>query len=222
MNRIATRVSIRAFAVFVLVMGVVAGVYLSVGDPSGRPLAGQREAASVGLGGPGAAEEVSQRKQAANDAYRRQLLQDASRSAARAAAQKAAEAGESAAQRAKAANAAANPSGGGTIPIPASCKEFTGNPAVACAILPQFGFGIEQMSCLVPLWNKESGWNPHAGNASGAYGIPQALPGDKMAQYGDDWADNPVTQIKWGLSYIKGRYNDPCGAWDTWQANGWY
>jgi hypothetical protein len=62
----------------------------------------------------------------------------------------------------------------------------------------------------------------NASNPSGAYGIPQALPGDKMAVYGDDWQTNPTTQIKWGLNYIAGRYSTPCGAWSFWQSNGWY
>lgn len=85
------------------------------------------------------------------------------------------------------------------------------------------GFSIDQMSCLDSLWARESGWNELAENpSSGAYGIPQALPGDKMASYGSDWATNPATQIRWGLDYIAGRYGNPCGAWSHSQANGWY
>ena len=61
-----------------------------------------------------------------------------------------------------------------------------------------------------------------AQNPSGAYGIPQALPGDKMAAYGSDWQTNAATQIKWGLAYIAGRYGTPCDAWSFWQSNGWY
>lgn len=86
----------------------------------------------------------------------------------------------------------------------------------------QRGWGDDQFSCLYQLWSHESGWRVDASNASGAYGIPQALPGDKMAAYGDDWQTNPSTQIKWGLNYIAGRYSTPCGAWSFWQANGWY
>jgi hypothetical protein len=75
----------------------------------------------------------------------------------------------------------------------------------------------------VALWNKESHWNVYAHNVrSGAYGIPQALPGDKMATAGADWATNPATQITWGLGYIGGRYGTPCGAWGHSQAKGWY
>jgi len=109
------------------------------------------------------------------------------------------------------------------VPIPTSCNQFSGNQAIACAILPQFGFGIDQMNCLVPMWNKESGWKVTDKNpSSGAYGIPQALPATKMAAYGADYLTNPVPQIKWGLSYIKGRYKTPCGAWSFWQAHSWY
>lgn len=95
--------------------------------------------------------------------------------------------------------------------------------AIAFSMLQGMGWGQDQFDCLVALWNKESGWNVYAHNASsGAYGIPQALPGDKMASAGADWADNPATQISWGLSYISGRYSTPCGAWEHSQSVGWY
>lgn len=82
-----------------------------------------------------------------------------------------------------------------------------------------------QYNCLVNLWNGESGWNYQASNSSsGAYGIPQSLPGSKMAQFGSDWPTNPVTQIKWGLWYIQQSYGSPCNAWSTWQTRSphWY
>lgn len=83
--------------------------------------------------------------------------------------------------------------------------------------------GSTQYSCLLPLWQHESGWNTYATNSrSGAYGIPQALPGYKMATAGADWRTNPVTQVKWGLGYIRARYGSACGAWSYWQAHGWY
>ena len=76
------------------------------------------------------------------------------------------------------------------------------------------GWGDDQFACLLALWNKESGWRVNAANSSsGAYGIPQALPGSKMASAGADWQTNPATQITWGLNYIGARYGDPCGAW---------
>jgi uncharacterized protein YabE (DUF348 family) len=90
-------------------------------------------------------------------------------------------------------------------------------------MLDSYGWGDDEFSCLVSLWNRESGWRVNAANRhSGAYGIPQALPGSKMASAGADWQTNPATQIKWGLGYIKGRYSTPCGAWSTFQSRGWY
>jgi hypothetical protein len=95
--------------------------------------------------------------------------------------------------------------------------------AIARAMLPSFGWSPStQFGCLVNLWNRESGWNTHASNPSGAYGIPQALPGSKMASAGPDWQNNARTQIKWGLGYIKDRYSTPCGAWSHSQSTGWY
>jgi resuscitation-promoting factor RpfB len=89
-------------------------------------------------------------------------------------------------------------------------------------MLASFGFATSQWGCLDDLWNRESGWVYNAENASGAYGIPQALPGSKMASAGADWLTNPTTQIKWGLGYIKSIYATPCGAWDHEEADGWY
>jgi hypothetical protein len=95
--------------------------------------------------------------------------------------------------------------------------------AIAHDMVLARGWGEGEYDCLVSLWKKESSWNIYAFNAgSGAYGIPQALPGSKMASAGADWATNPATQITWGLGYISGRYGTPCGAWGTSQAKGWY
>lgn len=81
----------------------------------------------------------------------------------------------------------------------------------------------EEWNCLYNLWARESGWRVEAYNASsGATGIPQSLPGSRMAAFGDDWETNPVTQINWGLSYISGRYGTPCGAWAHSENVGWY
>ncbi|MEY4417877.1 MAG: hypothetical protein RIQ88_315 [Actinomycetota bacterium] len=75
------------------------------------------------------------------------------------------------------------------------------------------GWGRDQYSCLVMLWQRESNWRWNAYNSSsGAYGIPQSLPGAKMAEMGSDWQTNPETQIRWGINYIKHRYGSPCGA----------
>ncbi|WP_375405553.1 lytic transglycosylase domain-containing protein [uncultured Amnibacterium sp.] len=84
------------------------------------------------------------------------------------------------------------------------------------------GWAPSEFSCLVSLWNRESGWNTHAANPSGAYGIPQALPGSKMASAGGDWQNSYETQITWGLGYISGSYGSPCGAWAHSNASGWY
>lgn len=110
---------------------------------------------------------------------------------------------------------AATPAAG--IPDPGTAQ------AIAYAMLQARGWGDDQYGCLVALWNRESHWNVYAHNvSSGAYGIPQALPGTKMASAGADWATNPKTQITWGLSYITGRYGTPCGAWAAFQNKGWY
>jgi hypothetical protein len=94
---------------------------------------------------------------------------------------------------------------------------------VARAMLPEFGFSSDQFSCLDSLYVSESDWNVHADNpSSSAYGIPQALPGSKMASAGPDWEDNPATQIRWGLGYIQSRYGTPCAAWSYKQSHNWY
>lgn len=86
-----------------------------------------------------------------------------------------------------------------------------------------YGWGDGQFSCLESLWAKESGWNYQAYNASsGATGIPQSLPGDKMASAGADWQTNAATQIAWGLDYIARAYGSPCAAWGHSQATNWY
>lgn len=86
-----------------------------------------------------------------------------------------------------------------------------------------YGWGDDQFSCLDSLWTKESGWNYQAYNASGgATGIPQALPGSKMASAGSDWQTNAATQIKWGLGYISNVYGAPCSAWSHSQSVNWY
>jgi hypothetical protein len=95
--------------------------------------------------------------------------------------------------------------------------------SIAYNMLSSFGWSPgTYFSCLNNIYTRESGWRYNAENASGAYGIPQALPGDKMATAGSDWMTNPATQIKWGLGYIQSRYGDPCSAWSFWEAHGYY
>ncbi|MGH8969944.1 MAG: lytic transglycosylase domain-containing protein, partial [Actinomycetes bacterium] len=104
-------------------------------------------------------------------------------------------------------------------------RSYGGDPRGIAAEMAasKYGWGAGEVDCLDSLWAKESGWDPHAENpSSGAYGIPQALPGSKMSEYGSDWQDNPGTQIEWGLAYIDGRYGSPCSAWSTAQSQGWY
>lgn len=80
-----------------------------------------------------------------------------------------------------------------------------------------------QWACFDNIITRESSWNVHAVNpSSGAYGLPQALPGDKMASVSSDWANNAVTQIKWAINYMDGRYGSPCAAWSFWQTHNWY
>jgi hypothetical protein len=105
-----------------------------------------------------------------------------------------------------------------------STEDNSGTPQqIAAAMLSQFGWSSDQMSCLEPLWEQESGWSVTATNASsGAYGIAQALPASKMASAGSDWQTSAYTQIKWGLGYIQETYGSPCAAWDHEEADGWY
>jgi hypothetical protein len=106
--------------------------------------------------------------------------------------------------------------------VAAGCSGYSGNRLVACNLLPSFGFATSEMTALDPMWDRESGWSISAANPSGAYGIPQALPGSKMATAGSDWRTNPATQVSWGLGYIKSRYGSPSAAWSYWQGHGWY
>ena len=100
----------------------------------------------------------------------------------------------------------------------------SGDPkAIAQAMLSDYGWSSSEFGCLDALWTRESGWNPSAANpTSSAYGIPQALPGSKMATAGADWATNPATQIEWGLGYIQDSYGSPCAAWGHSESSGWY
>lgn len=105
----------------------------------------------------------------------------------------------------------------GAPPDPGSAQSIAWN------MMSQFGWSPQTyFSCLNNIWTRESGWVYTAENPSGAYGIPQALPGSKMASAGSDWMTNPATQIKWGLGYIKAVYGDPCSAWAFWQGHDYY
>ncbi len=161
--------------------------------------------------------EAAARQAALRQAIAHERARKAARSrAAAAAAQSAARAAARAAavrQRVSATPAAA------AQPVTAS-----GSPQqIAQGMLGSYGWPASQFSCLQPLWNAESGWNVSASNvSSGAYGIPQALPGSKMASAGADWQTDAATQIRWGLGYIRSVYGSPCAAWSHEEAYGWY
>ncbi|MFI7541051.1 lytic transglycosylase domain-containing protein [Actinoplanes sp. NPDC049599] len=236
MNRLWSRVGIRVASVGLLVAGVIGGVYL------GQDQEVQAQSAQASLTVQADADEMQLLKErhgqhAAARAYQREAEDEAATKAAAEAKIAAGKARtvekkliEKKAAEKKAEEAKKAESGGGsgatvpyTGPIPDSCNEYSGNRETGCALMLKAGFKIDQFPCLDKLWKKESGWNHRASNASsGAYGIPQSLPGSKMASEGSDWKTNPATQIKWGLGYIKGRYNTPCNAWSHSQNTGWY
>jgi hypothetical protein len=123
--------------------------------------------------------------------------------------------------------AAANPGSGGSsgavIYVTSQPPDPGTAQAIAYSMMASFGFPPSvYFGCLLDLWNHESGWVYDAENPSGAYGIPQALPGSKMASAGPDWQTDPATQIRWGLGYIKAIYGNPCNAWAFDETNGYY
>lgn len=150
------------------------------------------------------------------------------KAAAAPAAPKAAPARDAVAQQPKATAAPAKakpaPTQAAPKPAPTQAAVVTGSPkAYAKSKVLARGWSEADYQCLVKLWTKESNWNYRAQNpSSGAYGIPQALPGGKMATAGSDWKTNPQTQIDWGLGYISQRYGNPCAAWGHSQRVNWY
>ncbi|AEV88587.1 hypothetical protein ACWT_7577 [Actinoplanes sp. SE50] len=232
MNRLWSRLGVRALSVGLLAAGLGGGLYLGHGQDD------QQQSSQATLVAQANAEEIALLKQreadhAAARAYRRTAEDAAAEKAAGEARQAAANARKlevkviaDAAATKKAADAKKAASGG-AVPyaghIPSSCNDFSGSRQIGCALMLDAGFKIDQFPCLDKLWKRESGWNYSALNKSSqAYGIPQALPGRKMAKFGADWESNPATQIKWGLDYIEGRYSSPCGAWGHSQEVGWY
>jgi hypothetical protein len=234
-----SRVGVRSASVGLLVAGLIGGVYLGKDRVVQAPQQSS-EASNVVQVDVDDMQLLKQRasQHAAARAFQREAEGDAAAKAAaeaRAAADKAHELETKAvaakkAQQQAAAEAAAKKKAeetGGPVeytgPVPTSCNEYSGSRKTGCALMLDAGFGIDQFPCLDKLWKKESGWNYKATNSSsGAFGIPQALPGSKMASIADDWKTNPATQIKWGLGYIEGRYDTPCGAWSHSESTGWY
>ena len=217
---VASRFTVRACAVGIVVIGVVGGAQLAAYHESVRVAAAEAARAAV-------VHERSVRfeHQVDRQLERRTAIVDAAGLAdewVKSVAQRVEEAEEAAARREEERRAPPPPARP-NIPIPASCAEYSGNRAIGCAMLLDAGFALDQMPCLDALWTRESGWNHLArNNSSGAYGIPQALPGNKMASHGADWETNPATQIAWGLSYIANRYGTPCGAYQFSQTHGYY
>ncbi len=111
-------------------------------------------------------------------------------------------------------------------PVPApvvAVNDPAGAQAYAAGQLATYGWSADQMQCLQTLWTKESDWTTTATNASsGAYGIVQSLPAEKMASAGGDYLTNYRTQINWGLNYIQERYQSPCGALNFHLSHNWY
>jgi hypothetical protein len=249
-RRIAVRGSnlgIRAFAVAVLVLGLVAGLYAGNQKSNADTLTAVEPAAGAVTEPPAAAElrverdakvyAAEVRASASAHAFAVTQAKTKAKAAAQAAGEAAAqakadatrveEARKAASERASRSASRSQPSvasgGGGAPAVPVDCESYSGNREIGCSLLSWAGFGTAQMRCLAPLWDHESSWNELARNpSSGAYGIPQALPASKMGKYGSDWKTNPVPQIKWGLQYIKERYGNPCGAWSAFQSKGWY
>ncbi|MET1156475.1 hypothetical protein [Arthrobacter sp.] len=159
--------------------------------------AADRKAAAAEASAKEAAERKAAEKRAAAEAAKKRAAQEA-------AAAKAAEAKASAEAQ-------------------ASRNDPVAAKAYAQGALASFGWGAGELGCLETLWHKESEWSLGATNpSSGAYGIPQALPGEKMAAAGADWQTNFQTQVDWGLDYIESRYGTPCAALDFHLANNWY
>ncbi|MEU5875843.1 lytic transglycosylase domain-containing protein [Glycomyces sp. NPDC047369] len=222
-----TRYGARLAAVLVLALGAVIAVNAVTDDPSEQDAQHPSQAAAEQQAEAEAAyEEVRylhvnyiDETAGADVAVKADALADfaADRAASLNSAQEDADQAEAEAEAEAEANA--NPT---SVDIPGSCSDYSGNKATGCAMALENGHDLEQVGCLVALWDRESGWNEYAANGIGAYGIPQALPGSKMESAGSDWETNPVTQIKWGLGYIEGRYGDPCGAWAHSEDVGWY
>jgi Transglycosylase SLT domain len=219
----------RAFAVAgataVATVAVASGVASAAPDGQAHPATPARPAHSEERAGVAPANVPSQlaavRARLATAEPHTLLAQEQRLAAAQLAAQRRAAARRAAALAAQQAaqRAAQPPASSAPSPVTPS-----GSPQqIAMAMLSSFGWSSSQFGCLQSLWNRESGWNPSATNpTSGAYGIPQALPGDKMASAGADWQTNPATQIRWGLGYIQQVYGSPCAAWSHEEAVGSY
>jgi hypothetical protein len=223
-----SRITVAMAGVTVIVPAAVAAGLAASGASAGKSASAVNSSSMLAMIGARTANAYSDDRMRLPDAARHALAklefrrEQAERAARRAAARRAAK--RAAALRAQRAAAAATPAPSPSSQAPSdSAPQPSGNPQqIASAMLGSFGWSSSEFGCLVSLWNLESGWNVYASNPSGAYGIPQALPGSKMASAGPDWQSNAATQIRWGLGYIKSLYGSPCGAWSHEQATGWY
>jgi hypothetical protein len=223
-------VGLRLAAVSVLVLGAAIGITVGVlrdSDPATVKVTDDIQADTSNTAAPTPNSNVGQTEAAsvADELLIKQQQKTMLDTAKKLAAGKAADAQSAAAATAKRAEEARESRGTTGEPVPTApvdCNTYSGNKATGCALLAEFNFETTQMTCLDNLWTKESHWTTTAENPSGAYGIPQALPGSKMSSVADDWRTNPATQIRWGLGYIKGRYGTPCDAWATSEATGSY
>jgi hypothetical protein len=228
-NRKLSKITVAMAGVTVIAMAAVVAGLTASGATAGSSsplldMAGSQPDARVATAHPGMGTPLTgaARREVARLAVSRVLADE--RAAKRAADRRAAHrAARLAAERAAAAAPppSPSPSSPGTT---GSAPRPSGSPQkIAAAMLGSYGWSSGQLGCLVSLWNVESGWNVYATNpSSGAYGIPQALPGSKMASAGPDWQSDAATQIRWGLGYIKSIYGSPCGAWSHEQSDGWY
>jgi len=215
-SRKFSKITIAMAGVTVIVPAAVAAGLTASGASAGKSVSAVNSSSMLAMIGARAANAHSDDTMRLPDAARHKLavLEVRRGRAAR----------RAAALRAQRAAAAATPAPSPSSQAPSdSAPQPSGNPQqIASAMLGSFGWSSSEFGCLVSLWNLESGWNVYASNPSGAYGIPQALPGSKMASAGPDWQSNAATQIRWGLGYIKSLYGSPCGAWSHEQASGWY
>ena len=208
--------AITAAAAGTLALATVISVGASIASSSSAPISATADAAFIVNNQH--AQQVAAAKAAAAKAAAASKA-----AAAKAEAAKAAAARKAAAQKAAEQAAAARKAAAQKAKAAAAVKPSGSPQQIAQQMLSQYGWSQSQFSCLQPLWFHESGWNVSAENpSSGAYGIPQALPGSQMASAGADWRTNAATQIRWGLNYIHSRYGSPCGAEAHEQADNWY
>ncbi|GAA2478743.1 hypothetical protein GCM10010406_13640 [Streptomyces thermolineatus] len=193
---------------------------LAAPAPESVSLVGSAERLGTPVAAPGTAELSTADRADGNAAAKA----DAKAAAEKAQAEKAQEKAraEARAERAAASTAAARSAQRASVTTVAAqtTAQYSGTPQqIARQMVPN----DTQFQCFSNIVSHESSWRVTATNpSSGAYGLVQSLPAEKMASAGPDWRTNPVTQLKWGLNYMNERYGSPCEAWTFWQANNWY